>query len=77
MLWAFQHVQAEPPYNDEVTAEVQWEAERRAGTSVAPMTNIYDGQRYIAMTVGDSDDGAERVTFALRDEDMITCDTSV
>ena len=50
---------------------MEWEAERPAGTSGAPMTDMDDGQQYIAMTVGDRDYGAERVTFALRDENGI------
>ena len=48
---------------------MEWEAERPAGTSGAPMTDMDDGQQYIAITVGDIDDQAARVTVALRDED--------
>ncbi len=50
---------------------MEWEAERPAGTSGAPMTDMDDGQQYIAMTAGDRDYEAARVTFALRDENGI------
>jgi len=35
------------------------------------MTRMDDDQQYVAVAVGDRDDEAARVTFALRDEDGI------
>ena len=51
---------------DKVTGEVVWEVELPAGTSGAPMTYMYQGQQFVVVAIGGTDDGPARfVAFSL------------
>ena len=50
---------------DKQTGEIVWEIELEAGTTSPPVSYLYEGEQYLAVSIGDRDHSPEMLAFKL------------